>query len=193
MALSLVSNAHGEGDGAQRLWDMAACTPDADLAGQIRQHAIDEARHSRAYVTLLGLIFPRQADAELLERLKALSPGLTKKSRVRARKRSPYARPATTDELVQMNLAEMRTRLQHLFQRPVLMKYCPRDRRPRVGRILDSLLLDETRHIAYTARLIERAAPGIGEPALRRLMHRRLRDFNDLTAAEIAAKTPAAA
>lgn len=191
--MSLVSNAHGEGDGARRLWDMAACTRDADLAGQIRQHAIDEARHSRAYVTLLGLIFPRQSDEDLLARLKTLSPGFTGKSPLRARRRSPYARPATTDELVQMNLAEMRTRLQHLFQRPLLMKYCPRDRRSRVARILDSLLLDETRHVAYTARLIERAAPGMGEPALMRLMHKRLRDFNALTAAEIANTVAAAA
>lgn len=192
-ALSLATNAEGEGDGAQRLWDMAACTPDPGLAGQIRQHAIDEARHSRAYVTLLGLIFPGAADKALLAQLKTLSPGFTRKSPLRARRRSPYARPATLDALVQMNLAEMRTRIQHLFQRPVLMAYCPRECRTRVRRILDSLLLDETRHIAYTARLIERGARELGEPAVKRLMQERLRDFNELTAAEIARKTPATA
>jgi hypothetical protein len=193
VALSLATNAEGEGDGAQRLWDMAACTRDAEVAGQIRQHAIDEARHSRAYVTLLGLIFPGAVDDELLERLKTLSPGFTRASPLRARKRSPYARPATVDELIQMNLAEMRTRLQHLFQRPVLMSYCKRERRPRVRRILDSLLFDETRHIAYTARLIERSAQELGAAAVMRLMKERLRDFNELTADEIARKVPAAA
>ena len=193
VALSLATNAEGEGDGAQRLWDMAACTRDAKVAEQIRQHAIDEARHSRAYVTLLGLIFPGAVDDELLAQLKTLSPGFTRKSPLRARKRSPYARPATVDELIQMNLAEMRTRIQHLFQRPVLMSYCRRERRARVRRILDSLLYDETRHIAYTARLIERSAQALGASPVMRLMKERLRDFNELTADEIARKVPAAA
>lgn len=193
VALSLATNAEGEGDGAQRLWDMAACTRDAQIAEQICQHAIDEARHSRAYVTLLGLIFPDAADDKLLARLKTLSPGFTRKSPLRARKRSAYARPATVDELIQMNLAETRTRVQHLFQRPVLLSYCKRERRARVRRILDSLLFDETRHIAYTARLIERSAQELGAAAVMRLMKERLRDFNQLTADEIEGEVPAAA
>lgn len=184
VALSLVTFAEGEGDGAEHLWDLAACTPEADIASQLQWHAIDEARHSRGYVTLLGLVFPGAADDELLERLEALSPGYTRASRLRAKKGSPYARRATLDELVQMNIAEIRTRVMHLFQRPVLLGYCPPAQRARVRRILDSLLADETRHIAYTARLIERAAPD----AVVDLMAARVRDFNELTDDEVAGR-----
>ena len=193
VALSLATNAEGEGSGAKRLWDMAASTPDREVAGQIRQHAIDEARHSRGYVTLLGLIFPDALDERLRRQLERLSPGYTKASRLRARKGSAYARPATVDEFIQMNLAEMRTRIQHLFQRPVLLAYCRRDRRERVRRILDSLLLDETRHIAYTARLIERAARESGAAPVIDLMAERLRDFNQLTDDEVAGRALVAA
>lgn len=189
VALSLATFAEGEGDGAERLWDMAASTPDADIAAQIKQHAIDEARHSRGYVTLLGMIFPALADEALLTRMKQLSPGYTSAQPLRARKGSPDARPATLDELIQMNIAEMRTRVQHVFQRPVLLAYCKPAQRPRVRRILDSLLADETRHIAYTARLIERIARESGRDAVTDLMHERVRDFNELTDDEIAART----
>lgn len=189
VALSLATNAQGEGAGAEHLWDLAACTPDAHVAEQIRQHAIDEARHSRGYVTLLGLIFPKSVDAELLARLKNLSPGYTRNSRLRAKKGSAYARPATVDELIQMNIAEMRTRVQHVFQRPVLLACCKPARRERVRRILDSLLADETRHIGYTARLIERIAQTSGSEAVMSLMHERVRDFNEITDADMAGRT----
>jgi len=189
IALSLATNAESEGDGAEHLWDMAACTPDAEVAAQIQRHAIDEARHSRGYVTLLGLVFPGSMDEELRDQLNTLSPGYTQAMPLSAKKGSPYARPATVDELIQMNIAEIRTRIHHLFQRPVLLAYCAAEPRARVQRILDSLLLDETRHIAYTARLIERAAQESGVEQVMDLMHERVRDFNDITDHEIARRT----
>jgi hypothetical protein len=188
VALALATFAQGEGEGAERLWDMAACTPDAEMARQIQQHAIDEARHARGYVTLLGLIFPEAVDDELLSQLRALSPGYTMASPLRARRGSPYARAASVDELIQMNIAEIRTRIQHLFQRQVLLAYCRPERRARVRRILDSLLRDETRHIAYTARLIERAARQTDVDAVMDLMHERVRDFNQITDDEVAGR-----
>lgn len=189
VALSLATNAESEGDGAEHLWDMAACTPGADVAAQIKRHAIDEARHSRGYVTLLGLVFPGSMDEELRALLEALSPGYTQAMPLSAKKGSPYARPATVDELVQMNIAEIRTRIHHLFQRPVLLGYCPAEHRGRIKRILNSLLLDETRHIAYTARLIERAAQETSVDQVIDLMHERVRDFNEITDHEIASRT----
>lgn len=189
VALSLATNAESEGDGAEHLWDMAACTPDAGIAAQVKRHAIDEARHSRGYVTLIGLVFPGAMDEELRALLETLSPGYTQAMPLAAKEGSPYARPATVDELIQMNIAEIRTRLHHLFQRPVLLRYCPAQHRARVERILDSLLLDETRHIAYTARLIERAAQETAMDQVMDLMHERVRDFNDITDHEIASRT----
>ena len=188
VARSLALAAQGEGDGAEHLWDLAACTPDADLASQIKRHAIDEARHSRAYITLLELIFPGCVDDQLRPLLQQLSPGYTKTSPLAPTKGSPYAIPATVDELIQMNLAEIRTRTVHLLQRPAFLAYCRADRRPRARRILDSLLLDETRHIAYTARLVERTARESGIERVMDLMRQRLKDFNEITDDEMAGK-----
>ena len=52
-------------------------------------------------------------------------------------------------------------------------------------KVLDSLLLDELKHVAYTACLIEEKAANIGEEALAKLYTRRLIDFNRITTEEI--------
>jgi rubrerythrin len=193
VALSIAANAQGEGEGAERLWNLAACTPDAGIASQVQQHAIDEARHSRAYLTLLDLVFPGAVDEPLRKRLQQLSPGYTRTTPLAPTKGSRYAIAVTVDELVQMNIAEIRTRIQQLLQRPVFLAYCSADRRARVRRILDSLLFDETRHVAYTARLIERAAQGSGAGQVMDLMRERVRDFNEITDDEMSCGRPCAA
>jgi hypothetical protein len=194
VALSLLTAAQSEGEGARHLWDMAACTADFEIARQMQQHAIDEARHSRGYVTLLGLIFPDSADEQLQARLANLSPGYTLRTPLIASAGSPFAYSATVDELIQMNIAEIRTRIYHVLQRPVLLSdYCHASERSRVRQILDWLLVDETQHIAYTARLIERAARGAGASQVMDLMLERIKDFNEITEEEIAQRTLAAA
>jgi hypothetical protein len=194
VALSLMTAAQSEGEGARHLWDMAACTSDTEIAARMQEHAIDESRHSRGYVTLLGLIFPAMLDEHLEAGLRKLSPGYTKASALAPATGSPYAYAATVDELVQMNIAEIRTRFYHLLQRPVLLEYCPAETRARLKRILDSLLIDETRHIAYTARLIERAAREQGGiEQVMALMQARVRDFNAITEDEMESRTLSAA
>jgi hypothetical protein len=193
VAVSLATAAQSEGEGSTHLWDMAACTTDGDIARQMQQHAIDESRHSRGYVTLLELLFPEVVSEALLKKLQKLSPGYKKSTPVVATPGSPYAYCATVDELIQMNIAETRTRVYHLLQRPVLLAFCKAERRERVRRILDSLLFDETRHIAYTACLIERAAQSGGVRQVMDLMHERLRDFNEITEEELGRGTLVAA
>jgi hypothetical protein len=193
VALSLMTAAQSEGEGSRHLWDMAACTPDADISRQMQQHSIDESRHSRGYITMLELIFPGTADEAVLKQLEKLSPGYTDASPLKATPGSPYACAATVDELIQMNIAEIRTRVYHLLQRPYLLGYCSDDQRPRVQRILDSLLLDETRHVAYTARLIERAAQETGADAVIDLMRQRVKDFNEITDDEMSRRELVAA
>jgi len=194
VALSLLTAAQSEGEGARHLWDMAASTPDTVVSGQIQEHAIDEARHSRAYVTLLGLNFPDYTAEELRVKLGGLSPGYTRRTPLSAIVGSPYAYPASVDELIQMNIAEIRTRIYHLLQRPTLLvHYCKANQRIRVRQILDRLLGDETRHIAYTALLIERAARASGNEQVFELMRARVRDFNEITEQELARRALAAA
>ena len=181
MAHSLMLNAEGEGEGARHLWDLAACTPDARVAAQVKAHAIDEARHSRAYVAMLDLAFPGVVDEEFHDQLTALSPGYTQRSPLEPHAGSPYASPITLDDLIQMNIAEIRTLVHHLLQRPVLLEYCAPERRNRLARILDSLRRDEIGHIAYTAALIEESARRGKARLVKRLMQERMSDFNALT------------
>jgi hypothetical protein len=194
LALTLANAARGEGEGAEHLWDLAACTQDLSIANQVKQHAIDEARHSRAYVTLLELIFPNAVDARLRPHFLKLSPGYTKDTPLKAEPGSAYAHPISLDELVQMNIAEIRTRANHLLQGPILLAYCTGGpQRGRVQRIVDSLLFDETKHVAYTARLIEQGALKHGQTYVADLMRERVREFNQITDDELAGRTLRAA
>jgi hypothetical protein len=84
-----------------------------------------------------------------------------------------------------MNIAEIRTRIHHLLQRPMLLAHCAPERHRRLGRVLDALLLDETRHIAYTAALIEECAQRGQADPVKRLMAERLSDFNVLTTEDL--------
>src|SRR5690349_17517971 len=75
MAISLIQNAQGEGEGSGHLWELAASTPDVRVAAQVKAHAIDESRHAKAYVAMLDLTFPDFVDDALHSQLNSLSPG----------------------------------------------------------------------------------------------------------------------
>ena len=62
MAMSLIQNAQGEGEGSEHLWDLAASTPDPRVAAHVKAHAIDESRHAKAYLAMLDLTFPDVVD-----------------------------------------------------------------------------------------------------------------------------------
>lgn len=185
LATSLMANAAREGEGSGQLWDLASCTPDPRVAGQIKQHAIDESGHARAYIKILDIVFPGAVDDEFHAELTTLSPRYTRKSPLVAHDGSLFAHPITLDDLIQMNIAEIRTRIHHLLQRPALLNHCSPERQGPLVRILDSLLFDETRHIAYTAALIEEfSRNGQAEPAMR-LMQARVSEFNAITNEEL--------
>lgn len=183
LAAGLARNAAVEGEGARKLWRLAGRTPDADVAEQIRQHAVDESRHALVYLAMLVTVFPGAVPADLGPSLVALSP------RYRSGDRPPSSLPISTqrllDEIVQMNIGEIRTRINQLLLGPVIMVVCPRDRRRRLRRMLDSLLRDETRHIGYTAALLEHALAGPHEAFVVRTLHGRLAQFNRRTLDEI--------
>lgn len=181
MALSLIQNAQGEGEGSRHLWDLAACTPDPHLAAHVKAHAIDESRHAKAYVAMLDLTFPDVADDELHGELASLSPGYTQRSPLEPHEGSPYASAVTLDDLIQMNIAEIRTLVHHLLQRPMLLTYCRPERRHRLARLHENLRLDEGCHIGYTAALIEEFARRGQADTVKRLMQERMSDFNAIT------------
>jgi hypothetical protein len=182
LAKSLIENAKKEAEGAKGLWTLAGRTQNSEIADQIRIHAIDEARHARLYIAMLNIAFPNAINLHYRESLYKLSPAYKTKDKL---PNLPKASEASVlDELIQMNIGEIRTRINQLLLRPVILAYCVPTSRNRLQRILDSLLLDETRHIEYTARLIEQAQIEWAD-FIRQTMSNRLLEFNQITLQEV--------
>jgi rubrerythrin len=185
LAASLVTNAEREAEGATRLWSLAACTSDTDVAAQVKQHAVDESRHARWYIAMLDIVFPDAVDDSLRPHVDTLSPPYTAQLTPRAVAGSAFAHAVTLDDLVQMNIAEIRTTINQRLQRPVLLAHCLPAQRHRLVTLLDRLLGDEIRHVRYSAQLIERFAARDGADDAIHLMNMRLSDFNEITNDEI--------
>ncbi len=183
LAASLIANAEKEGDGSRKLWALAGRASEPRVAEAIRQHAIDESRHALIYVAMCQLVFPEALDVQLLAHARALSP------QYRSHDVPPVSgkasRESVLDELVQMNLGEIRTRIHQLLLQPVLRVHCPPGKQERLSRTLDVLLTDETRHIQYTARLIEAEAQRGKSQLICSIMRTRLQEFNQITLAEV--------
>lgn len=181
LAISLMTNAEREGDGATRLWSLAACAFDAEEQQLLKRHAVDESRHALAYLALLDLCFPGAVTPEFRAELDGLSPHYSITKELFAVASSPYARTPSIDDYMQMNIAEIRTTIHHLMQREAIDRHCPVPNRQKAKRILNSLLKDELKHVAYTAILIERKSTGGGDnkaEEFESLFCKRFRDFN---------------
>lgn len=188
LATSLVLNAEKEGEGARRLWEMAACTADIDTADQVRRHAIDEARHAKIYISMLDTTFPDCADGELRQHLSGISPGYTLQDSPN-QSEDLMAFEYTLDELIQMNIGEIRTRINQLMLEPTLLAHCRISHRSKISRMLNSIINDETSHISYTALLIEKAAKAGHRKLVQDIMFWRLSQFCELTLEEVGVGT----
>jgi hypothetical protein len=184
MAISLITNAEREGDGAKRLWSLAACCDDAKEQQLLKRHAVDESRHALAYLALLDLSFPDAVAPAFRSQLNALSPGYAMEQQLFAVQGSPYAKAPTIDDYLQMNIAEIRTAIHHIMQRPALAALCPADNLRRTTSIQEALLRDELHHVAYTAVLIERKARDAEPNEISKLFCKRFSDFNNITSEE---------
>ena len=185
MAISLVTNAEREGDGSERLWSLAACTTDERHSRLLKRHACDESRHALLYLSLLDLSFPGAVTPEFRAELRQLSPGFTMRQELFPVPGSPYAKVATVDDFLQMNIAEIRTAINHTMQRPALAQHCPPENQDKITKLHDSLLTDELSHIAYTAMLVDEMGRDADPEALRALFRRRLSNFNTITNGEL--------
>ena len=180
LAQLLILNARKEATGSRQLWDFAGRIADADCREQVRVHAVDESRHASFYISLLQLCFPERFSAAEIEEFHHISPGYRTTDVVELA--SPSDDELVLDELIQMNIGEIRTLINQLLMRPVLSIICPEPNRARLLRLFDSLSADEVRHIAYTCNLIEAR----GEPGrVRELFHLRLDEFSDITRREL--------
>lgn len=185
LAISLMTNAEREGDGATRLWSLAACSDDPEERELLKRHAVDESGHAIAYLALLDHCFPGAVTPEFREELSELSPRFSLQQPLSAKEGSPYARTPSIDDFMQMNVAEIRTAIHHTMQRPALEKHCPLANVPRITKTLDSILRDELNHVGYTAELIERKADDLEPEVFESLFSKRVHDFNLITREEL--------
>jgi hypothetical protein len=185
MAVSLITNAEREGDGATRLWSLAACSADEDERQLLKQHAIDESTHALYYLSILDLAFPGMADPAFRRELNSLSPGFSRSQPLAPVPGSPYAKQVVIDDFLQMNIAEIRTTIHHIMQRTAIAQHCSDASLRPIAAIQRALLRDELRHVAYTAQLIERRAREGRADAVAALFVRRFRDFNRITTNEL--------
>lgn len=185
LAMSLITNAEREGDGAKRLWSLASCSDNEEERQLLKRHACDESSHALAYLALLDLAFPGAVTPTFRSELNQLSPHFSMAQEPYPIEGSPYARKPSVDDYMQMNIAEIRTTIHHLMQRQALAEHCPPENMPRATKVLDSLLRDELSHVAYTAVLIEEKAANTDAEKLQRMFSKRVRDFNNITKEEL--------
>lgn len=188
MAQSLIVNAEREGDGATRLWSMAALATDPHEKQLLKRHAIDESGHALGYLRLLDLVFPGAVSAVFRKQLDQLSPHYTLTQEPVPVPGSPYARVPSLDDYIQMNIAEIRTTVHHIMQRQALSNYCPENNAARMRATLDMLMRDELSHVAYTAQLIEEKTADVGLERVTAMFDARLDDFNEITRSELGEK-----
>lgn len=182
-ASSLVQNANVEADGSRKLWALAGEASTAELRAKISRHARDEARHARVYIALLDRTFPGALTGEDKGGLLDSFPQLNRLD-------DPEYQPgrsdfAVLDDIIQMNIGEIRTRINQLLLRPVISAYVDGDAKPVVARLVESVLVDETAHVRYTAIIIDEAIQAGHGDFVFTTLSKRLKEFNEITLDEV--------
>lgn len=187
LAQIIVLNARKEADGARQLWDFAKRIADASIRERVRSHAIDEARHSAFYIAMLKLMFPEALSDEQEQFLREYVPKFDRQDAELAD--GLASRHEILDEIVQMNIGEIRTLVNQMLMRPLVDILTPEENRERALKLIDGLGDDEVAHIGYTADVIDELGEG---EATRYYMNARLREFNDITHRELRGSNGAA-
>lgn len=153
-ANSLIVNAFEEGNGSRLVWQFSMGVANQDFAKRIRNHSIDESRHSKMFATLVNMLFPMSLDDEVKTQLKSFSGEYSQENH-------PPTTSVSTDEimderlvmdqLIQINLLEIRALILQLLLRPVLQAYAKPEDVAKVTRMSDQFIFDETKHIEYSA------------------------------------------
>lgn len=179
---SLIDNSSKEAEGATKLWKLSGGAEEPQTSEAVRLHAIDEARHARLYLGMLRTAFPNSMDDSSIKDLYAQTPPFTIAHHP---DRLPALSELTVlDHLIQMNIGEIRTRVHQLLLMPVIDAHCPSERKQAIRGVLDSILNDETKHIRYTAEIIE-AESERRRNYIRDLLYYRLQEFNQITLEEV--------
>ena len=187
LARSFLANADKEAEGSRKLWKIAGGSRKFPFADAVRAHAVDEAQHARMYVAMLDLTFPGALSPRDAEALLASYP-------LYIDEQPPLATlerdlQSLLDDIVQMNIGEVRTRIHQMLLTPVALAVAPAENREQLSAALARIYADEGRHIDYTAEILETYFSLGQGPALRALYARRLMDFGNLTLQEVGVGT----
>lgn len=156
-AKSLIANAAEEGNGSRKVWQFSRCIENPEYAELVRNHSIDESRHSNMFVALLNILFPTQLEADFRAQLQALSPNYYHHKHPTA---EPFSgdrildKTTVMDEIIKINLLEIRALILQLLMRPVLQAYATPKDLAKVTTMSDLFIYDETKHVEYSAYCI---------------------------------------
>lgn len=175
----IIANSVAESDGSRGLHDLWTRVRGSELEDGIRNHFQDESRHARLFLHLTDLAFPEFLQpTEMADRKARLF-----NSQAASKEKSEAAASVeyVIDNMVQMNIGEIRTRAHMFMIGPVLTALAPRGNKERVDGILSGLVYDEVTHIGYTAVLMEQMCQDGHKKLIADFYKRRLRDFNVYT------------
>lgn len=177
---NILANAKKESDGSRLLFELwRRVHNDAALEDDVLYHVRDEVRHSKLFVTLAELSYPSLSGSAVISDVRSTLFSLDSEPLVKASER--LSDQDILDHLVQMNLGEIRTRVHISMIAPLVSAVTPPVNRAKVEKLLASLVSDETAHVAYTARHIERFCAKRGTDEVASLFKKRLRDLHDYT------------
>jgi len=145
LARSFLANADKEAEGSRKLWKIAGGSRKFPFADAVRAHAVDEAQHARMYVAMLDLTFPGALSPRDAEALLASYP-------LYIDEQPPLATlerdlQSLLDDIVQMNIGEVRTRIHQMLLTPVALAVAPAENREQLSAALARIYADEGRHI----------------------------------------------
>lgn len=149
----ILANAYSESEGSEKLLEIWQRTNfDAGIENEILYHTKDEARHSRLFIKLL-LDF--NIDEISRKKINNISKNLTKIDRSKLIKVDIKTHEAHfIDEIIQINLGEIRTLVHMHFLGPVIFSLTKPERKDKTSEIIQGLANDEIIHISYAARII---------------------------------------
>lgn len=174
----VLANANAESEGASKLHTIyRSHGKHSSVSEAILHHAGDEVRHSKLFLALTRFAFPNILEDSVHDKIKSSLFKIPKDCDI-----SPQQHDfdKLIDEMAQINIGEIRTRLHMFLLAPVIFSLTPVTQKEAVYRILDGLVQDEIKHIGYTAGIMEEWCSEDFRIIDRTYLYR-LKEFNQIT------------
>ncbi|TGQ21266.1 hypothetical protein EN860_014195 [Mesorhizobium sp. M00.F.Ca.ET.217.01.1.1] len=176
----VIANAEAESHGSEGLHDLwTKVRGQREVEDGIQSHFYDESRHARLFLHLTRLSFPDYLSEPGQTLIRSSLFDAPKASLEKAGLEASI--DYIVDNMVQMNIGEIRTRSHMFMIGPVLTAFSPQAHRETVDGILSGLVYDEVTHIGYTANIMEEWCRNGHKKLIAGLYKRRLKDFNKFT------------